>query len=86
MLFFLFRPAKRKTWREDAKTLFQIKSLSNEKDFLCISLGSAHLLAVFFFHVHEVGRVEAAVHPLLIAGDSTFNGDAARSRTQHKLF
>lgn len=45
-----------------------------------------HSLAILSLHVHEVGGVEAAVHAFLVPGDSTFNRDAARSRTKDKLF
>lgn len=44
-----------------------------------------HPLAVLSLHVHEVGGVKAAVHAFLVPGDSTFNGDAARRRSKHKL-
>lgn len=48
-------------------------------------MGHTYPLAIFSFHVHEVGGVEAAVHTLLIPGDSTFNSDTTWSWTQDKF-
>ena len=45
----------------------------------------SHLLAVLSLHVHEVGGVQAAVHALLVPGDSTLHGDAAWSRAEDEL-
>lgn len=49
-------------------------------------MAHTHSLAILSLHVHEVGGVEAAVHALLVPGDSTFDRDATWSGTKHKLF